>query len=86
MRAARHPGDHRHAGDDAGGEGGGDQGARCRVVLHGESVDEAQERAEALALERKLIYVHPYDDPRVIAGQGTVALEMLEECPISTRS
>jgi threonine dehydratase len=49
------------------------------VVLHGETVADAQERAEALAAERKLVWVHPYDDPLVIAGQGTIALEMLEE-------
>ena len=42
-------------------------------------VADAQERAEALAGEGQLVWVHPYDDPHVIAGQGTVALEMLEE-------
>ena len=51
------------------------------VVLHGESVADAQVRAEALAAERSLVWVHPYDDPNVIAGQGTIALEMLEEAP-----
>jgi threonine dehydratase len=49
------------------------------VVLHGETVADAQERAEAIATERKLVWVHPYDDPLVIAGQGTIALEMLED-------
>jgi threonine dehydratase len=49
------------------------------VVLHGETVADAQERAEAIATERKLVWVHPYDDAHVIAGQGTIALEMLEE-------
>src|SRR6478609_6745290 len=49
------------------------------VVLDGEAVSDAQLRAEAIASERKLAWVHPYDDPRVIAGQGTIALEMLEE-------
>jgi threonine dehydratase len=49
------------------------------VVLHGETVADAQVRAEALATERKLVWVHPYDDVHVIAGQGTIALEMLEE-------
>lgn len=53
----------------------------AEVVLHGESVDEAFLRAESLARERKLTWVHPYDDPLVIAGQGTIALEMLEEQP-----
>jgi len=51
------------------------------VVLHGEGVTEAQSRAEALVAERGLILVHPYDDPRIIAGQGTIALEMLHEYP-----
>ena len=41
------------------------------VVLHGETVADAQVRAEAIAAERKLVWVHPYDDPHVIAGQGT---------------
>jgi threonine dehydratase len=49
------------------------------VLLHGESIAEAQARAEAEASERGLTWVHPYDDPHVIAGQGTIALEMLEE-------
>jgi threonine dehydratase len=51
------------------------------VVLDGESVADAQVRAEAIAKERKLTWVHPYDDALVIAGQGTVALEMLEDMP-----
>jgi threonine dehydratase len=53
----------------------------ARVLLDGESISEAQARAEAEARERGLIWVHPYDDPYVIAGQGTIALEMLEEVP-----
>ncbi|HEY1746731.1 MAG TPA: threonine ammonia-lyase [Xanthobacteraceae bacterium] len=51
------------------------------VILEGESVSDAQARAEAVADEKNLVWVHPYDDPHVIAGQGTVALEMLEEVP-----
>jgi threonine dehydratase len=51
------------------------------VVLEGETLTEAQARAEAIATERKLTWVHPYDDPHVIAGQGTIALEMLEDVP-----
>jgi len=51
------------------------------VVLEGETLAEAQIRAEAIARERDLVWVHPYDDPRIISGQGTVALEMLEEVP-----
>jgi threonine dehydratase len=53
----------------------------AQVVLDGETVAEAQVRAEAIARERGLTFVHPYDDPLVIAGQGTIALEMLEEAP-----
>jgi threonine dehydratase len=51
------------------------------VILHGESVGEAQERVDKLVVERSFIQVHPYDDARTIAGQGTVALEMLEDVP-----
>src|SRR4051794_3802847 len=54
---------------------------RAQVVLDGETVADAQVRAEAIARERGLTFVHPYDDPLVIAGQGTIALEMLEEVP-----
>ena len=53
----------------------------AEVVLDGETISEAQLRAERIAAERGLTWVHPYDDPYVIAGQGTVALEMLEEAP-----
>lgn len=53
----------------------------AQVVLDGETVADAQVRAEAIARERGLTFVHPYDDPLVIAGQGTIALEMLEETP-----
>jgi threonine dehydratase len=49
------------------------------IVLDGETVADAQVRAEAIAAERDLVWVHPYDDPSIIAGQGTVALEMLDE-------
>jgi threonine dehydratase len=53
----------------------------AEVVLDGESIADAQMRAQAVARERGLTWVHPYDDPLVIAGQGTIALEMLEEAP-----
>ncbi len=56
-----------------------DHGAE--VVLEGQTLSEAQRRAEAIACERGLTWVHPYDDPYVIAGQGTIALEMLDEAP-----
>jgi threonine dehydratase len=53
----------------------------AEVLLEGETLVEAQARAEAIARERGLTLVHPYDDPLVIAGQGTIALEMLEAAP-----
>jgi len=51
------------------------------VVLRGESLVEARQAADRLASESGLVPVHPYDDPAVIAGQGTVALEMLADEP-----
>ncbi|MCZ7563076.1 MAG: threonine ammonia-lyase [Burkholderiales bacterium] len=51
------------------------------VVLHGADFDAAREHGLALAAERGLTLVHPYDDPLVIAGQGTVGLEMLARVP-----
>ena len=51
------------------------------VILDGETVAEAQTRAEAIAAAQNLVWVHPYDDPKIIAGQGTIALEMLEDSP-----
>ena len=53
----------------------------AQVVLDGESVADAQVRAEQIAHNQHLIWVHPYDDAKVIAGQGTIALEMLEDAP-----
>lgn len=53
----------------------------AEVVLHGDSYDEAYAHALALAEERGLTLVHPYDDPDVIAGQGTIAMEILRQQP-----
>jgi len=53
----------------------------ARVVLHGASLAEAAAHAQALAAAERLTFIHPYDDPAVIAGQGTLALEMLEDAP-----
>ena len=53
----------------------------AEVILHGSNYDEAYERARALETERGLIFVHPFDDPRVIAGQATLGLELLEQLP-----
>ncbi len=52
-----------------------------KVVLHGETFDEAQEHARQLETELGLTFVHPFDDPHVAAGQGTVALELFEDAP-----
>ena len=49
------------------------------VVLHGESFDEAYRHARQLEAERGLTFVHPFDDPDVIAGQGTIGLELLQQ-------
>jgi threonine dehydratase len=56
-------------------------GFGAEVVLHGDSFDAAREHALALAAEQGLRLVHPFDDPAVIAGQGTIGLEMLREQP-----
>jgi threonine dehydratase len=53
----------------------------AEVVLEGETIAEAQARCERILAERGLTLVHPYDDARIIAGQGTIALEMLEDVP-----
>jgi threonine dehydratase len=51
------------------------------VVIDGEGYDAAYQSARALEAERDLVFIHPFDDPDVMAGQGTVALEMLEDAP-----
>src|SRR5437588_8760755 len=51
----------------------------AKVVLEGESVSECQDRVATIIAEQQSVLVHPYDDPAIIAGQGTIALEMLEE-------
>jgi threonine dehydratase len=51
------------------------------VVLYGETFEAANAHARALEGERSLTFVHPFDEPDIIAGQGTVALEMLEDAP-----
>jgi threonine dehydratase len=53
----------------------------ARVLLEGESLHEAAAHARSLAAREDLVFVHPYEDPLVIAGQGTVALEMLKATP-----
>ena len=53
----------------------------ARVILHGEAYDDAYARARELERERGLVFVHPYDDPHIVAGQGTIGLEILEDLP-----
>jgi threonine dehydratase len=53
----------------------------AEVVLHGETLAEAAAFAAELARDRQLVFIHPYDDPGVMAGQGTLALEMLADAP-----
>jgi threonine dehydratase len=53
----------------------------AEVILHGESFDDAMAMARTMAAERGLTMIHPFDDPDVIAGQGTVGLEMLQQLP-----
>ncbi len=53
----------------------------AKVELEGETLEEAAAHAQALASEQSLTFIHPYDDTDVIAGQGTIALEMIEDDP-----
>jgi threonine dehydratase len=53
----------------------------AEVVLHGETLSECHDRVAAIIAARQLVLVHPYDDPAIITGQGTIALEMLDEVP-----
>jgi threonine dehydratase len=53
----------------------------AEVVLHGETLADAFEHSQRILAERGLTFVHPYDDPQVMAGQGTIALEMLAAEP-----
>lgn len=57
------------------------RGFGAEVLLRGEDLAEAGRVAEELGAERSLTLIHPYDDPDIIAGQGTIALEMLAACP-----
>ena len=57
------------------------RGFGAEVVLHGDSLDASRIHARMLADKHGLVFVHPYDDPDIVAGQGTVALEMLRVQP-----
>jgi threonine dehydratase len=53
----------------------------AEIVLHGDTLDEARTHALGLAARQQLTFVHPYDDEAIVAGQGTVGIEMLEAVP-----
>ncbi|MHA6719959.1 threonine ammonia-lyase [Sphingomonas sp. RS6] len=57
------------------------EGHGATVVLHGETFDAAYAHSRELEAEKGYTFIHPFDDPRVIAGQGTATLEMLEDVP-----
>ena len=57
------------------------EGHGARVILHGERVDDAIAMAREIEAVEGLVFVHAFDDPAIIAGQGTIALEMLEDAP-----
>src|SRR3954447_6781904 len=57
------------------------EGHGATVVLYGDMFDDAYARARELSLEKGYCFVHPFDDRQIIAGAGTVAIEMLEEAP-----
>ncbi len=57
------------------------RGFGAEVVLHGDTLEESRSHARELAARQGLVFVHPYDDQDIVAGQGTVALEMLREQP-----
>ena len=51
----------------------------AKVILHGDTYDEASTHAQKLVDEKGLVYIHPYDDPDVIAGQGTIGMEIIRQ-------
>jgi threonine dehydratase len=57
------------------------RGFGAEVILHGSNYDEACEEALARCTQQGLTFIHPFDDPDVIAGQGTIGLELLEQVP-----
>jgi len=57
------------------------EGHGAHVVLYGDMFDDAYARARELALEKGYVFVHPFDDAQIIAGAGTVGLEILEDAP-----
>ncbi|MBL0163368.1 MAG: threonine ammonia-lyase, biosynthetic [Xanthomonadales bacterium] len=56
-------------------------GEHVEIILSGESYSDAKAHADVIAAKRKLVFVHPFDDPEVIAGQGTIGMEILRQHP-----
>nr|WP_211256118.1 threonine ammonia-lyase [Edaphobacter aggregans] len=57
------------------------RGFGAEVVLHGANYDEAYEEARRICAAQEMTFIHPFDDPAVMAGQGTIGLELLEQVP-----
>ncbi|HEX7158873.1 MAG TPA: threonine ammonia-lyase [Edaphobacter sp.] len=57
------------------------RGFGAEVVLHGANYDEAYEEARRICAEQEMTFIHPFDDAAVMAGQGTIGLELLEQVP-----
>jgi len=57
------------------------RGFGAEVVLHGANYDEAYEEARRICAAQEMTFIHPFDDPAVMAGQGTIGLEMMEQIP-----
>ena len=74
------PGSDRYAGYNPAHQDRCRTAAGGQVVLHGDAYDEAQAHADQMAAQQHLTFVHPYDDPEVIAGQGTIGTEILRQC------
>ena len=53
---------------------------KAEVILHGDTYDESYEKALSISKNKGLTFIHPFDDPEVIAGQGTIAMEILRQC------
>ncbi len=57
------------------------RGYGADIIFHGETVDDALEYAREYAAERSAVLIHPFDHPDIVAGQGTLGLEILQQCP-----
>ena len=79
--APGHPGHHRHARGTPFNKVERTASFGARVLLEGESIDAAAVFARELAAHEGLIFVHPYDDALIVAGQGTIGLELLADYP-----